>query len=316
MENDEPIYENIVRIDNVQIIDHRIIRIMNRVHEAPKRIQEETDKFIRYIDSLKKSYVKSIVKRRDAERRYSEAIANYEACEQEYKTYQQDYLVLFKDDIDEVAKRLEQHHIELVLARNILDSAERELVLHREQLFLLSNKAEHRYINFLRKTADKCWADMYMHDLGEYEDDLKPPQFIYKQDLLQTETTGSDQSEEYVTSEEGFEWDTTYDEHLHSQHDLPTQSGHTPTTNYRKYYDDNEYSDNENDDYKNIVDIDEFSESADYGEKAKLYSPEPLYDDWLIYRRRCFLIQLMKPTRLIRYLKNKVHGPWEGWEDL
>jgi len=306
---EEPIYENVVRVDNVQIIDHRIIRIAKRVHEAPRLIQDETEKFVSYIDKLKRLYVQSIVKRAKAERRYSEAISRYEFHEQELRAFDQNYLVQFEEDMEQATRNIELSHVELILARNILNSSERELLIHREQLCLLSKKAEHSYVFFLRKTADRYWADMYTKDLNDYDLDPLPPQFIYQQELTQpnTESLESGDSEGIVTSEEGFEWDTTYDDHFHGYHQIPNEDFISTESSYH-----NDFSeDNTTIEPQGSIHFDEIS-----FEKTKLYTPTPLYDEFMIYRRRCALVQLMKPRRLIRYLKNVVHGPWEGWEDL
>ena len=307
---DEPIYENVVRVDNVQIIDHRIIRIVRRVHEAPRLIQDETEKFVNYIDKLKRQYVQSIVKRTKAERRYSEAIARYEIHEQELRAFDQNYLIQFEEDIDQATRNIELSHVELILARNILNASERELLIHREQLCLLSKKAEHSYVFFLRKMADRYWADVYTKDLTDYDLDPLPPQFIYQQEFTQprTERLDSSDSEGIVTSEEGFEWDTTYDDHLHGYHHIPNEE--FISTEESSYHNDISES-TTTIDPQGSIDFDEIS-----FEKTKLYTPTPLYDDFMIYKRRCALVQLIKPRRLIRYLKNVVHGPWEGWEDL
>ena len=234
MKDEDPIYENIVRFDNVQIIDHRIIRIIKRVQDAPDKIRQETDRFVEFIDKLKKSYIQCIVKRTNAERRFNVAVTRYENNECELRGYQREQcLVQYKDDIILAQQNLEKSHVELVLARNILESTERELLVHKEQLSLLSKKAEHSFIYFLRKFADRYWTDIYMTELNDYEvAPIPPPQFLYPRestqdsittttdsppstdDVIDDVTTDDVSSSERRTSDEGFEWDATFDEHF------------------------------------------------------------------------------------------------------
>uniref|UniRef100_A0A7M5UFK4 Uncharacterized protein n=1 Tax=Clytia hemisphaerica TaxID=252671 RepID=A0A7M5UFK4_9CNID len=348
MKEEDPIYENIVRFDNVQIIDPRIIRIIKRVHDTPDKIRQETDRFVQFIDKLKKSYIQSIVKRTNAERRFSEAVTRYEGYERELRGYQQEQcLIQFKDDTILAQQNLEKSHVELVLARNILESTERELLVHKEQLGLLSKKAEHSFIYFLRKFADRYWTDMYMTELNDCDvAPLPPPRFEFPTELTQddiTTTTDSPPSTDCViddattddvssserrTSDEGFEWDATFDEHFQNSFQqpprmLPMRYTKHDTSSDGEISDESDYEDDypnrENGKYESENFYDRFADDDDeerVNEKAKLYTPEPLYEDLFIYRRRCALMQRIKPSRLMKYLRTFVHGPWEGWEDL
>ena len=288
------IYENIIRIENVTVIDHRIIRIINRVHEAPISIRNETQRFIRYIDSLKQSFIASIIKQKKAEKRFRDVFVNHEICHREFAQLQadNDYLAQLSNEF--VRGELERCNVELIHARNVLDTCQREVLLQREQLYLFSRKAEHRFVGFLRKTTDRCWAQMYMCNEIEQRhnsEEIPPPQLIYHVELLEEDTC---ERERTLTVEGEFDWDATFDDQfLHNLHDQ-----------------------------QNLVD-DEQQESdiekqcdVDSHDNSRLYTSEPLYEELLIYRRRCRLVKSMKPKRLIRYFQSIVHGPWEGWEDL
>ena len=398
----EPVYENFMCVDNVSIFDHRVIGVIKRVNEAPLRIREETERFFNVIDNLKRVYIHSLAKRTKASKRYSKAVARYEHCEREiydklhhnshgeqsgnfayddFTTPLNNTSIKTADQTESPTidqhnqEKLDKCHVELLLARNILDSADRALEIHREQLCLFTKKAEHSLMCFLRKTTDmylpqNTTVNRYSQKSkvdGNDSDDLRllersplpPPRFLQLDDDEENITdslagslstpspaldSGSEEMRKTSTSDEGeeeedgcgfsgFEWDATFDDRLHTYQHLPLVGYHdTSITSDGEEADDDLYYDYDpdNDDdvmlieNKNDRNSDNSSNKTDYfqpaisanNNTAKLYSSEPLYDDLFFYRRRCALAQYIKPSRLMKYLKTVIHGPWEGWEDL
>lgn len=405
----EPIYENFMCVDNVSIFDHRVIGVMKSVNNAPQRIREETERFFDVINNLKHVYTCSLAKQTKARERYTKVVARYEDIERAlYDTINRDPSSIFSyDDFStppptntnnsrntfvknadqnqqqqqQLKENLDRCHVELILARNILDSAERELEIHREQLCLFTKKAEHSLMCFLRKTTDTYLPQNIIQNTRQIDDVismddgrqrysldvslLPPPRFLQIDDDEETESfhgTGSSSStttttnkspvpssdsnggsvetrKSSATSDErnnskdeggfsGFEWDDTFDDHLHTYQHLPLLTYHNASviTSDGEDNDDDLYYDPDDEIDDDVMLIKNDDNKTDYfqsaistannNDKAKLHGSEPLYDELILYRRRCALVQCMKPSRLMKYLKTVIHGPWEGWDDL
>ena len=441
-----PIYENFLRVDNVSIFDHRVIGVIKRVNDAPMRIRNKTEQFLEVINNLKRIYTRSLAKRTKASERYTTAVARYERCEKELYKFRESHCVDKEQSnsydnfnhSDEstsnnssektTSERLEynkkyQHyketlnkcHVELLLARNILDSADREVDLYREQLCLFTKKAEHSFMCFLRRTTDNflphstvgCSSQsrgstpLEEDNNRQYESSpLPPPQFLriggadgegkltpssVDSGSLETRTSSTTDTDDYVEDDDlnmkegygsggGFEWDATFDDHLHTYEHLPMVSAfHHDNTQTKKipatvtsssatsdgeeiYDDDDEYdyddeydtllkdtddkktlllndksprngakfsngSNNSKTDYfQSVIDaaaVQNINESRQHQPySVRRMNTEPLYDGLVLYRRRCVLGQVMRPSRVMKYLRTVIHGPWEGWEDL
>ena len=406
----EPIYENFMCVDNVSIFDHRVIGAMKSVNNAPQRIREETERFFNEINDLKHVYTCSLAKQTKARERYTKVVARYESIERAlYDTMNRESSSIFAyDDFttpprntnnskntfvkstdqnqqqqQQLKEDIDKCHVELILARNILDSAERELEIHREQLCLFTKKAEHSLMCFLRKTTDTYLPQLtrQIDQVMNTDDDgrhrysldvslLPPPCFLQIDDSDEGHNTddfhGSGSSSSVITttinkspvpnsnasgsvetrkssattsnggnsngeSFSGFEWDDTYDDHLHTYQHLPLLTYHEASaiTSDGEDNDDDLYYDPDNDiDDDDMLIKNDDNNKTDYFQsaistvaaankhKTNRHGSEPLYDELILYRRRCALVQCMKPSRLMKYLKTVIHGPWEGWEDL
>ena len=421
LNDSEPIYENFLRVDNVSIFDHRVIGVMKSVNNAPQQIREETERFFSVINNLKHVYTCSLAKQTKARERYTKVVARYEDIERalyeainredpssifSYDDFStpppkvnnsRNTFVKSTDQNQQQQQRLKENldkcHVELMLARNILDSAERELEIHREQLCLFTKKAEHSLMCFLRKTTDTYLPKNTIQNTRQIDDVvstddgrnrysldvslLPPPQFLQidvdedegritdhfhgsgsSSSITTTATTtnkspvpnsdsnsgsgetrkssatsdgGNSNKDDVCSGFSGFEWDNTFDDHLHTYQHLPLLKYHDTSviTSDGEDNDDDLYYDPDDeidDDIMVIKNNDNDINKTDYfqsaisttnnNNKANRHGSEPLYDDLILYRRRCALVQCMKPSRLMKYLKTVIHGPWEGWEDL
>ena len=132
---------------------------------------------------------------------------------------------------------------------------------------------------------------------------------IYHVDLTNDNDTADSITPRTTPEEIEFEWDATFDDEF--TRNFQTDLERTV----------NNEEEQEPDIIKHSSDVEDNNDEEETDTKKDLKFggvPESpaVYDDLLIYRKRCRLAKSLNPKRLVKYFRTMVHGPWEGWEDL
>ena len=325
------LYENLdIGVANVKHIKERMASFMAEI-EVPEEIKTATADFVNIMDDLQRDFVTCIERRKVMEKEYEQSKQFFHLSQYRWNGLNEGYIEETGSHYQESNNKLIGNKFCLIVSQIRLDTATRELRLSKEKLCLQSKKAEHIFCSTLDRHANHFKFDSYKSMVPSHRKKLKytgSPVFSDKGSHNTNAGSGTGflidldepTDENTMNAEEKY----ANNQIVHFEHevnDYCTENSSSyeplkeisvkkvgPEVNTYEPADEIKVERLDGNDYENLFNT---------ATKFKRQGSTHVYEDLNRYTRNKQKDEKKNvKKKTFAFLKNHIHGPWEGWDEL